>query len=275
MPIEGPVISADLSVDYASKPRALHHVSFKIGQGEILGLVGESGSGKSTVALAIMKLLDAKAATVSGQLVFKGRDLLTASESEMRAVRGRDIGLVLQSPLASLNPALRIRTQLAEAWRAHARGAESDMERAVEGSLASVGLPTDREFRNRYPSQISVGQAQRVLIAMAVMHLPALLIADEPTSALDAITQAEILRLIADLNRRMEMAVLYISHDLASVASICHRIAVLRHGELVDVGSRDDILLRPAHPYTQQLLSSVRQLAIPTAHAAERLLVVA
>jgi peptide/nickel transport system ATP-binding protein len=272
---EQPLLSVDLSVDYLNKPRALSRVSFEIRRGEILGLVGESGSGKSTVALAIMKLLDSKAAAVSGQLVFSGRDLMRVSEGEMRAVRGRDIALVLQSPLASLNPALRIGTQLAEAWRAHARGSKSAMEAALERALASVGLPTDREFRKRYPSQISVGQAQRVLIAMAVMHSPSLLIADEPTSALDVITQAEILRLIADLNRRLGTAVLYISHDLASVASICHRIAVLRHGEIVECGSRDDLLLRPEHPYTQQLLSSVRQLAMPTAPAENRLFVVA
>ena len=273
MASERVLLSVDLSVDYLSKPHALNHVCFAIQRGEILGLVGESGSGKSTVALAIMKLLDTKGAAVSGQLIFNGHDLMTASEGEMRAVRGRDIALVLQSPLASLNPALRIGTQLAEGWRAHARGGKSDMEAALERALAGVGLPTDREFRKRYPSQISVGQAQRVLIAMAVMHSPALLIADEPTSALDVITQAEVLRLIADLNRRLGTAVLFISHDLASVASICHRIVVLRHGAIVECGSRDDVLLRPEHPYTQQLLASVRQLAMPA--AAERLFVVA
>ena len=274
MASERALLSVDLSVDYLNKPHALNHVSFEIRRGEILGLVGESGSGKSTAALAIMKLLDTKRAAVSGQLIFHGHELMTASEGEMRSVRGRDIALVLQSPLASLNPALRIGTQLAECWRAHARGNKSDMGAALERALASVGLPTDREFGKRYPSQISVGQAQRVLIAMAVMHSPALLIADEPTSALDVITQAEILRLIADLNRRLGTAVLFISHDLASVASICHRIVVLRHGEIVECGSRDDVLLRPEHPYTQQLLASVRQLAMPAA-AEERLFVVA
>ncbi len=269
------LLSVELSVDYASKPRALNHVSFELRRGEILGLVGESGSGKSTVALAIMKLLDSKAASLSGRILFGGRDLMTAAENEMRNLRGREMALVLQSPLASLNPALRIGTQLAEAWRAHARGSRSDMECAIEHALASVGLPQDREFCRRYPSQVSVGQAQRVLIAMAVMHSPALLIADEPTSALDVLTQAEIMKLIADLNRRLGTAVLYISHDLMSVASICHRMAVLRHGEIVECGARDDVLAHPVHPYTQQLLSCVRWLAMPAAPVQERLSVVA
>jgi ABC-type dipeptide/oligopeptide/nickel transport system ATPase component len=127
----------------------------------------------------------------------------------------------------------------------------------VQRTLTSVGLPHDDEFRSRYPSQISVGQAQRVLIAMAIMHSPALLIADEPTSALDVITQAEILRLLAELNRSMGTAMLYISHDFMSVASICHQIAILRHGEIVEYGSRNDVLAQPAHPYTKQLLACV------------------
>ncbi len=257
MPSEPPRLSVDLRVDYPNKPRALSRVCFEIRRGEILALVGESGSGKSTLALAILKLLDFKGGTATGQVLFGGRDLMTASDREMRKLRGREIALVLQSPLDSLNPALRIGSQLAECWRAHARGTKTDLAAAVERTLTSVGLPHDDEFRSRYPSQISVGQAQRVLIAMAIMHAPALLIADEPTSALDVITQAGILRLLAQLNRSMGMAVLYISHDLMSVASICNRIAILRHGEIVEYGSREDVLAHPAHPYTQELLGCV------------------
>jgi len=254
---EQPLLSVDLRVDYPNQPRTLRRVRFAIQRGEILGLVGESGSGKSTIALAVLKLLDMKGGRASGRVEFRGRDLLTASEQEMRDLRGREIALVLQSPLDSLNPALRIGTQLGECWRAHARGARSDVAAAIARALRSVGLPPEQEFRRRYPSQISVGQAQRVLIAMAVMHSPALLIADEPTSALDVITQAEIMKLIAELNRRMGTAVLYISHDLASVAAICQRIAILRHGEIVECGDREDVLAHPVHPYTQQLLACV------------------
>jgi len=260
MDVKQPLLSLDLRVDYPNKPGTLKHTCLEIHPGEILGLVGESGSGKSTLALAIMRLLDLKGGTTAGKIRFRGYDLMTASESDMRHLRGRDMALVLQSPLDSLNPALRIGTQLAECWRAHARGTRIEVLAAVSGALTRVGLPADEGFRSRYPSQISVGQAQRVLIAMAVMHSPALLIADEPTTALDVITQLEILRLIADLNRSMGTAVLYISHDLQSVAAICHRIAVLYHGEIVECGTREQMLTTPAHPYSRLLLACVPRL---------------
>jgi len=262
---ESPLLEVDLSVDYPNKPGALRRVRFEIQPGEILGLVGESGSGKSTIALAILKLLEFKRGMATGNLCFRDRELMTTSESEMRKLRGRDIALVLQSPLDSLNPALRIGSQLAECWRAHERGTRSESAAAVERALTLVRLPADEEFRRRYPSQVSVGQAQRVLIAMAIMHSPALLIADEPTSALDVITQAEILRLITDLNQRLGTAVLYISHDLLSVASICHRIAILQHGEIVECGNKQRVLTQSVHPYTRQLLACVPGLATTAA----------
>jgi peptide/nickel transport system ATP-binding protein len=249
------ILSVNLRVDYPNKPQTLRDVSFCIRRGEVLGLVGESGSGKSTIALAIMKLLALKQGKASGHILFRGRDLMAASEREMEQIRGRDMGLVLQSPLASLNPALRIGTQLAEAWRAHARGSATELNFAVGGALARVGLPQDQELRRRYPAQISVGQAQRVLIAIALMHSPALLIADEPTSALDAVTQSEILKLFSVLNRDLGSAVLYISHDLQSVATICHRIAILHGGEIVECGTTEAVLSRPRHAYTQHLLA--------------------
>jgi ABC-type dipeptide/oligopeptide/nickel transport system ATPase component len=252
-----PLLSVDLRVDYPNQPQTLRAVSFQINPGEVLGLVGESGSGKSTIALAILRLLGLKGARASGHIRFRGHDLMAASERDMRRIRGREISLVLQSPLSSLNPALKIGTQLAEAWKAHAIGTRAEMATAIERMLSSVGLPADKEFCVRYPSQVSVGQAQRVLIAMAVMHSPALLIADEPTSALDAITQSEIIKLFAELQRQMRSAVLYISHDLASVASLCNRIAILHRGEIVECETAETLLTRPAHPYTQQLLASL------------------
>jgi len=270
MASEQPLLSVDLCVDFPNKPRTLSRVSFEIRHGEILGLVGESGSGKSTIALAILKLLGCKGGRAAGHLLFRGRDLLGASERQMRDIRGREIGLVLQSPLSSLNPALRIGTQLAEAWHAHAKGTRNDLAAAIERALSSVGLPGDQEFRNRLPAQISVGQAQRVLIAMAIMHSPSLLIVDEPTSALDAITQSEIIRLFAELSRSMGSAVLYISHDLVSVASVCDRIAILHEGEIVECGSLDAVLTRPVHPYTQQLLACVPWLSKPSALTAPK-----
>ncbi len=249
------LLEVSLQVDYPNKLRALRDVSFNIHRGEVLGLVGESGSGKSTIALALLNLLKWKHGVATGRILFCGRNILSASEQEMRSIRGRQVGLVSQSPLASLNPALRIGTQLGEAWRAHAKGNRCERNGAVARSLTRVGLPNEEEFQRRYPSQISVGQAQRVLIAIAVMHSPPLLIADEPTSALDAVTQVEVLTMLASLNRDMGTALLYISHDLQSVASICHRIAILHEGEIVECGSTESILKTPRHPYTQRLLS--------------------
>jgi ABC-type dipeptide/oligopeptide/nickel transport system ATPase component len=247
-------LDVDLSVDYPNKRNALRNVSFVIQPGEVLGLVGESGSGKSTIALALLRLLDSKDGKITGRLLFRGHNLMEATEAEMRRIRGREIGLVMQSPLASLNPALRIGKQLAEAWRAHPDGSVCEQNDAVVGALQRVGLPCDVEFRRRYASQVSVGQAQRVLIAMATMHRPALLIADEPTSALDAVTQQVILRMIVDLNRTTGSSLLYISHDLQSVASVCNRVAILHRGEIVECGETHALLRCPQHPYTRELL---------------------
>jgi ABC-type glutathione transport system ATPase component len=253
------LLSAQLSVRYAGKPAVLRDVRLEIKRGEVLGLVGQSGSGKSTLALAILGLLD-KRAQVEGAIRLQGSDLLQLSERELRSLRGRAVALVLQSPLSSLNPALKIRTQLKEAWRAHASGTTADCANAIRASLESVSLPTDDDFLRKHPSQMSMGQAQRVLIAMAVMHRPALLIADEATSALDVITQSEILALFRQLNRSTGMAILYISHDLASVAGICDRIAILHQGEIVECGATAQIFSHPTHAYTQQLMAAMPRL---------------
>jgi ABC-type dipeptide/oligopeptide/nickel transport system ATPase component len=235
----------------------LRDVSLEIRRGEVLGLVGQSGSGKSTLAMAILGLLDRKRARTEGAIEFEGCALLTYRERELRSLRGRKIALVLQSPLSSLNPALKIRTQLKEAWRAHAVGSSADCDAAIRAALAGVTLPSNEEFLRKYPSQMSVGQAQRVLIAMAVMHRPRLLIADEATSALDVITQAEILALFRSLNRATGMSIFYISHDLASVAGICDRIAILHQGAIVECDETERIFTRPQHEYTRQLMAAL------------------
>jgi peptide/nickel transport system ATP-binding protein len=254
------LLAAKLSVRYGEKSAVLDGVTLDVRRGEVHGLIGQSGSGKSTLALAILGLLDRKRVTVQGTMDFEGCDLLQLRERELREIRGRKIALVLQSPLSSLNPALKIRTQLREAWRAHASGSSADCDRAVCDALNSVSLPANEEFLAKLPSQMSMGQAQRVLIAMAVMHRPSLLIADEATSALDVITQSEILSLFRELNRVYSMAILYISHDLASVAGLCDRISILHHGQIVESGTAERVLYEPKHEYTRRLMAAMPKL---------------
>ena len=260
------LLSARVSVAYGNGPAVLQDVALDLRRGEVLGLIGQSGSGKSTLAMAVLGLLDRKRVKVTGAIEFENRELLMLRENELRGLRGRKIALVLQSPLSSLNPALKIRTQLREAWRAHATGSAADCDAAIRAALESVSLPTSDEFLKKHPSQMSVGQAQRVLIAMAVLHRPALLIADEATSALDVITQAEILALFRELNRSTGMAILYISHDLASVAGICDRIAILHQGKIIESGPAEQVLTQPQHEYTRRLMAAMPK--VPVARAA-------
>jgi peptide/nickel transport system ATP-binding protein len=249
-----PLLSLRLSARYEGKGSVLRDVSLDVAAGEIVGLVGRSGDGKSTVASSILGLLSWRGGSCSGRIQFRGRDLLKAKESELRRLRGKEIGLVPQSPLAALNPNLRLGAQLNEAWCAHASG-KPDWKHLLEG----VSLPADPAFLRQYPRNLSVGMAQRFLIALAIMHQPVLLIADEPTSALDTITQAEILGLFASLNRRHGVAILYISHDLASVASLCHRVAILHDGMILECGETRRIFTHPQHEYTRRLIAAIPQ----------------
>ncbi len=252
------LLEARISVDYASKKGALRDAALEIACGETLGLIGESGSGKSTLALSIMRLVESR-----GRLVFDGRDLMKLGKAEMRSLRGRDIAMAPQSAIASLNPALRIGSQMAEAWRAHRqRDGRSWRERSL-AAFEMVALADGGALLQRYPRQLSVGQAQRALIAMAILHRPRLLIADEPTSALDPITASEILALFKRLNRELNMAILFISHDLLSVASLCNRISILRNGEIVESGAAEQIFRHPSHAYTRALLDAVPQPLLP------------
>jgi ABC-type dipeptide/oligopeptide/nickel transport system ATPase component len=252
-----PLLALKISVDYAGKPGALKNAALQIERGEVLGLVGQSGSGKSTLALAILRLLSPASTSCSGEILFQNRDLMKLSEQEMRRVRGREIGLVLQSPLSSLNPSLRVGTQLMEAWKAHADGPSDKAREYQLDVLRSVSLPAEESFLRRYPRQLSVGLAQRVLLAMSILHHPALLIADEPTSALDAITASEILQLFGRLNQDLRMTILFVSHDLLSIASLCHRVAILHEGEIVECAATEQIFRAPAHPYTRQLIAAL------------------
>jgi ABC-type dipeptide/oligopeptide/nickel transport system ATPase component len=247
------------SVDYPRHPGVLRDLRLDIEAGETVALIGQSGSGKSTLSLAVLRLLDWKRGKVQGQIFWKGRDLLQLSEREMRAIRGKEIALVLQSASSALNPMLRIETQFQEAWCAHAssRSWKSEGLAKTLRLLAEVDLPADAAFLRRYPREISLGQAQRVLIAMSLLHDPQLLLADEPTSALDVITQKEVLALLRRLAATRGMATLFISHDLLSVAALCRRTAILQQGAIVEAAETRQIFHNPQHPYTRQLIAAL------------------
>jgi ABC-type dipeptide/oligopeptide/nickel transport system ATPase component len=265
-----PLLQLQLSVAYGGKPNVLREVSLELAKGEMLGLVGRSGEGKSTVALSILGLLGLRGGRARGRILFRGENLLDLKQRRLRELRGKAIGLVPQSPLAALNPNLRLGAQLAETWRAHERGTPD-----WKPLLESVSLPADESFLRQYPRNLSVGMAQRFLIAIAIMHRPALLLADEPTSALDTITQAEILGLFARLNREQGIAMLYISHDLASVASLCHRVAILSRGEIVECAAVEKVFRNPVHEYTRKLIAAIPQTGalIPSEGTSEELCV--
>ena len=203
-----------------------------------------------------MRLLGHTGATVRGQITLAGKDLNRSNEHEMRDIRGRLVSLVPQNPAAALNPALRLSAQLREAWCAHSKAPWSGQEERIGSLLRSVGLPVDRKFLSRFPGEISVGQAQRVLILMALLHAPRLLIADEPTSALDAITQREVIDLLDRVTREHQTSMLIISHDLMTASRICNRLAILYDGTIVECRATGDILRHPRHPYTKALVAA-------------------
>ena len=259
----------NLTVDFAtaqgSAVRAVREVSFSIAPGEVLGLVGESGSGKSVTSLSILRLLPPQA-RISGHIIFHDRDLLAEPEHSMPAIRGARISMIFQEPMTALNPVMRIGDQIAEAVRAHPGAATRTQARrpskaeawnsAVE-ALRTVAIPEpDRRARN-FPHQLSGGQRQRVMIAMAIVNRPELLIADEPTTALDVTIQAQVLDLLNELRQKFSLAMLFVSHDLAVVSQVSHRIAVMYAGNLVELGPAVAVFQRPAHPYTQGLLQAV------------------
>ncbi len=236
---------------------AVRGLSIEIARGESLGLVGESGSGKSVTALAILRLLG-EAAAVSGRIEFDGRDLLALSSAEMRRIRGREIAMIFQEPMTALNPVMPIGEQIGEAVRTHQRNlTRRQAKELVLEAMHAVALPRPAARFGDYPHEFSGGQRQRILIAMAIVNRPRLLIADEPTTALDVTVQAQILELLAQLRERFGLTMLFISHDLAVVSAVSDRVAVMRHGLVLETASRAEIFRNPQHPYTRSLLGAV------------------
>lgn len=258
-----------LTVEFVSSQgdaAAIRDISFDIGHGEIVALVGESGSGKTVTSLAIMRLLPVPPARIAGgEIILKqggqpAENLLALSPREMRRRRGHSVGMIFQEPMTSLNPMLRVGTQIVEAIRLHNRMSKADALNRAEDLLVEIGIPDARLRLDNYPHQLSGGMRQRVMIAIALACRPALLVADEPTTALDVTIQAQILDIIRRLQRQRNMSVLFITHDLGVVSEIADRMLVMYLGQIVEAGTTRQVLDHPRHPYTRGLLNSVPRL---------------
>ncbi len=256
----------DLRVRFATEDgvvKAVDGVSLSVEAGQMLGVVGESGSGKSVSMLTVMGLTRAANATISGAAGFEGRDLLSMPDDDLRRVRGNDVAMIFQDPLSSLHPFYKVGTQIVEAMQAHRDISDAAArDRAVE-LLGMVGIPDPRQRVDAYPHELSGGMRQRAMIAMALSNEPKLLIADEPTTALDVTVQAQILQLLARLQRELGMAVVLITHDLGVVAEVTDQIVVMYAGRIVESASTEKIFRAPEHPYTWGLLQSIPRLDKP------------
>ena len=237
--------------------RAVDDVSFTVERGQVMGLVGESGSGKSVTGFSILGLVDPPGRVVSGQVLFQGKDIAGYADHEMRRLRGRHIAMVFQDPMMTLNPVLRIDTQMIEAVQAHERVSREDARSRARDALGLVGIPSPDERLKAYPHQFSGGMRQRVAIAIALLHRPELVVADEPTTALDVTIQAQILSEMQALCARFGTALVWITHDLSVIAGLADHIAVMYAGRIVEKGTVGQVLDTPLHPYTNGLIGSV------------------
>jgi peptide/nickel transport system ATP-binding protein len=255
LPLPANILDVEnLSIRFGSNP-VVHSISLSIAPGETLGLVGESGSGKSATSLALMRLLPASA-HITGDILLEGHPILRLPEPEMRSLRGQAVAMIFQEPMTALNPVMRVGDQIAEAFVAHQRRPHAEVKERVIEAMNEVGLPSPRLRRRDYPHQFSGGQRQRILIAMALINRPRLLIADEPTTALDVTVQAQILDLLRRLRASHNLAMLFISHDLAVVSQIADRVAVMQHGRILEDAPTRELFANPQHAYTRRLLAS-------------------
>jgi oligopeptide/dipeptide ABC transporter ATP-binding protein len=240
--------------------QAVDGVSFDLYPGETLGIVGESGCGKSVTALSILRLIQRPGRIVAGQILFKGSDIVTMSEEEVREIRGKDIAMIFQDPLSSLNPVLKVGFQIEEAMQAHEKvSGKSALGRTIE-LLKQVRIPAAESRVNDFPFQFSGGMRQRAMIAMGLANTPSILIADEPTTALDVTVQAQILELLRDLNHDLNTSIMMITHNMGVVAGLCTRVLVMYAGRIVEQGPVEQIFKNPQHPYTWSLLRSIPRL---------------
>ncbi|MGI3186916.1 ABC transporter ATP-binding protein [Nioella aestuarii] len=236
--------------------KSVDGVSFELDRGEILGIVGESGSGKSVTGFSIMGLVDQPGRIVEGSIRFDGQDLVALPEPKMRDLRGRRIAMIFQDPMMTLNPVLRVDTQMIEALRAHGKWTDEDARQRCRDVLGQVGIPSPDERLKSYPHQFSGGMRQRVAIAIALLHQPDLIIADEPTTALDVTIQAQILYEVQKLVAEHNTAMIWVTHDLAVVAGLANRVAVMYAGRIVEMGTTEEVVNRPFHHYTSGLIGS-------------------
>lgn len=242
---------------YAGQVHAIRGVNFDLKPGETLAIVGESGSGKSVTSRSIMRLLANNANVDSGEILFKGEDLIKKSEKQMQKIRGAEIAMIFQDPMTSLNPTQKIGKQIAEPILKHQDVSKEEAYKKAEELLGLVGIPDPAKRMKQYPHQFSGGQRQRIVIAIALGCNPDILIADEPTTALDVTIQAQILELMKELQQKIKTSIIFITHDLGVVANVADRVAVMYAGKFVEVGTVDEIFYNPQHPYTWGLLSSM------------------
>ena len=248
----------DLHVKFHSRDReAVGGVSFTIQDGEILGLVGESGSGKSVTAMSIAGLLPRKQCDYSGEILLDGTDLLHADRALLRKVQGRDVGVVFQAPMSSMDPLMKVGRQVEEVLRLHSDAPPQERRRMALEVLAAVELPDPEGVYDKYPHELSGGMLQRAMIAAAIIIRPKLLLLDEPTTALDVTIQAQILELLKKLNRESGISMLFISHNLNVVRKLCTRVAVMQRGLLVEEGETGQVFYHPQHPYTKRLIAAI------------------
>ena len=265
--MQGPVIAVEnLKTHFLTRAgtvKSVDGISFHVNKGEVLGLVGESGSGKSVTGFSIMGLIDPPGKIVDGSIKLNGKELVGLSDDEMRKVRGREVAMIFQDPMMTLNPVLRIDTQMIEAITAHENVSEKAARARARDALARVGIPSPDERLSAYPHQFSGGMRQRVAIATALLNSPSLIVCDEPTTALDVTIQSQILAEMQQLCAETGTALIWITHDLTVIAGLAQRIAVMYAGRIVETGPVDALLDAPIHPYTRGLLGSLPSAGVP------------